>query len=227
MRRRMVQSSIASLKYEGVSGKEFRDMCERINSIIEHIREYYVELSDMLSVMSVPQIQQIKRNLRGILKSEHIDRLVLYGRGKLPLYLASAEKSLPAPVCRRLSYQAIQDLKDAQREVPVYTKTGVIPKRLDQMTPIELQQVVDPDNGIRTPSKQKTYCVSAMAAPSKVHAQAIPEGAVLPYFRALPNEDDDVIVIYGRTGIDGDGIGISIPLAQFRRLAKDIAGYGV
>lgn len=89
-----------------VSNSEF----EKIRKELKVLHQKFVisaqgfakEVAQLLVKLSTPQLQIIKHDFRGVWSADHIDRLVLYGQGKIMEHLASNRKCLPATTLRYL-----------------------------------------------------------------------------------------------------------------------------
>jgi len=162
------------------------------------------------------QLRKAKRILKPFLSADHVERLALWGRGKVPEYLATPAKSVPARQLRRLSRTARIAIESPETPVEVYRPSGTVIKALGELNPVEFDQVVDTGYGIRTPQKQRKHCIAALPAPT---TPPKPDCDVLTFHSIIPDREHGTATVYGR---DENGercrIGVTIPLSTLRKL---------
>jgi hypothetical protein len=150
---------------KGMTEEEFVGSLNRIESFLRSIRDHAAAAAKEFARMSGPQLARAKEyfNKRGLLKPRYIDRLVLFGQGHMPAYLALPETSISATLFMKLPETTRQTLQDPRFTVEVAklesTTTGS-PKIATKIKPVgelgvqELKQVLRPGVGIVPAAKQ-------------------------------------------------------------------------
>jgi hypothetical protein len=156
-----------SNEIEAMDRPEFEDAKSRISDMRTTWLKHVCELKEMFGRMSKPQLNEVKKLLKGFVSAEHIERLALCGRGELPEWIAYPAKSLPAGTCRRLSRGVRKQLSDPDIPVEVFTTRGVQHKRLGKLDAFQLAQVVDPERGIIDASAQSKRALMEKTKPEK------------------------------------------------------------
>jgi hypothetical protein len=193
------------------------DALERLEEITKTWRCNLQEVAEIVCRLDALQMRRAKEILRPFLRAEHVERLALYGRQRLPWHLAEPERSLPAAVARRLSESALREISNPEAPVEVYSEKGTRIKRLSDLNPVELSQVVDPERGIRGPKEQKKYYIAQLADTEVPAKRSAP---VLVFDSAIPDREHGCVIIYGRDqGSDSKAErGVSVPLKTLRAL---------
>jgi hypothetical protein len=152
---------------QALSDRQFEEAMRKIEDAVMDINRRALEIAEFMARMSVEQVREAKRRLRGFISMERIDRLVLFGRGMIPEYLAREAKTLPASVLRVMPRRVVDEISDPNRSVEVFTRRGVVLRSLGELNPVEFDMVVDPHKGIRAPREQRSVMVESIAQPPK------------------------------------------------------------
>jgi hypothetical protein len=128
----------------------------KLEVIFARVRECWKDASGLLARLTGPQLQEVKHRFRGVITSDHLERLAMYGQGKLSPYLALPEKTLPASLLKRLPQAILDALNNPDREVEVWRTDGkVFIKRLGQLSQMELEQVINQQGNILSADAQR------------------------------------------------------------------------
>lgn len=143
--------------------EEFLLIVGQLDTVFARALEAFIEAAPLLSRLSREQVRDVKKRYRGSISSEHIERLIEYGHGRMPKYIASKERWLAISTYRRMSQTVRDVLSDCDKVVPVYIAGGRFKEqRLVDLSVGEWKQVLDDSCGFRTLDQQRLYLISEM-----------------------------------------------------------------
>ncbi len=199
--------------------QEFRESLKELRSIFERVLTGFIEAAGLLAPMSSLQIRAVKREFRGFVTADHIDRLALLGRELISEWLAQPSRVVSASMLKR---REVRDaLNDPEKLVDFYDPGShrVLPRRVGSLNGREVAQVLTRDGKIRTPKQQQRWLQEALSAP-----KALPEPEETYVFEgARAAGDEGCVLIYGRFESDEANTrrcAVRVPLKTLRRLAK-------
>lgn len=143
--------------------KEFDNILKQLEQVFSRAMAAFIDAAPILAKLSREQVRDVKRRYRGSISSEHIERLIEYGHGRLPKYLAMTERWLAISIYRRMP-QTVRDLlDDADKVVTVYIAGGRFKElRLADLNVLEWKQVLDDSSGFRTLDQQRLYLIDEL-----------------------------------------------------------------
>jgi hypothetical protein len=186
---------------------EFQEALKRIRDLAGAIRKNALELGVLMSRMSRPQITQVKEVLRGIIGRDHLDRIMLYGKGVIAEYFAVNPKSLPASVFRKLPEQTLKRLNNPTQPIEVLTQSGVKAKTPATMTAIELARAIDVSTGKIRPVKDQRLAL-APEIPDAIKPSDLEDAEEFEKMGPVGN----MVLIVGK-----EGSRIKVPFATIKR----------
>jgi hypothetical protein len=133
---------------------EFKEAVKKIWEFINKIRENRSELAKLFGAMSKPQLSTAKREFKGVLKADEIERLAMGGRGKIAPHLYLPERTLPANLIKQLSKPVLDFLNNPSNTINLWTCHGVKIKTVGQLNPFELNQITDKKKILDDPEDQ-------------------------------------------------------------------------
>ncbi|MBD3408406.1 MAG: hypothetical protein GF411_19945 [Candidatus Lokiarchaeota archaeon] len=211
-----------------MSDDEFQQVLIELDAIIEDIVDKMLSMATYLGRMSKPQIKEVCQRYKGTISADHIKRIALFGRGMIKEYMARPEKYIYATELQRYSDKARQDVADPERVVEVLTihgrKSEVSNKKLCELTPVQMINVVDPIYGIRTVKQQEKVFVSNIKKACKRQKRTPSDEEIKSflYASAEPSEDGKFIVIRGHEGDCVPVMKIEIPASTIKDILSSI-----
>ena len=206
----------------------FTDALKELKTLFQNLREFWNQTAqkaaDLLGKMSHDQLASAKTELRPYIRADALERLALFGRGRIPFYLADPTHGLlTASDLRRLSPKAREAIADGERKVEVLcmkgTEASVIVKSLRTLTPMEAEQVIDPDTGIVPPAKQRERMVSGL----KSLAVTTPKGEYLEFDGAKLSDDAKTLYLFFRREeepVNSQSVRCKAPLSSLKGFVK-------
>lgn len=190
-------SEVAEVVY---TEKEFAKILERIDELVDTIAESLIEMSQYFARMSHAQFTIVRERLsrRRVLTKDWIERIRLFGQGRIPEVLARLPKGPAAGLLKRASTnapEAIKSLGDPKRVFNIVTSSGTAHKTVEEMNAKEFGQLIDPQKGIRSATEQKKALLSKMSKSKDIEqsTKSIERGAV--DYENLYRDGDFVYVV--------------------------------
>ncbi len=194
-----------TVEAEGVDEVVFDQLLKDLESFLVRTIKEMKELAGRLAQCSHVQIERAKKVLKrvGGWQKDHIERLVLMGRGEMAEHLAAPEQSIRASTFKLLPATAKQALNDPKQIFEVYIGTGrVLRKTVPQMTALQIRALVDIKKGILTPRQQKNR-----QPPARLKLQKPPKEDNIEALDRLYRKDADNVYVCGEHGasVECDG----------------------
>jgi len=184
---------------ERASEAEMEKVMAKLDMVFARLRTVWVEASDLLARLTGPQMDQVKRRFRGIVRADHLDRLAMFGRREIGEHLAIPERSVRASLLRRLPAATLAALNDPDREVEVWSADGhVFAKRLCTLCDYEFDQVVDEHGKIRSADAQRRRLLAANARPAAADGEHL-------IFEGLTIAENGLATLWWRSPEDEPG----------------------
>lgn len=143
-----------------MSDPEFIELLAQLDAIFARALDAFVEAAPLLASLSRVQLKKVKQRYRGAISSEHIERLVEFGNGKMPQYLAKSERWIKVSTWRRMTPVVKATLSDENKLVDVYRPSDKPRERaLKDLTPVEWNMVLDEKKGLRPVAEQRQYMI--------------------------------------------------------------------
>ena len=196
-----VQGMQTTAVVKGVTAEDLKAIMGKLDVIFQRIREAWKDAAGLLSRLSGPQMDEVKRRFRGIVTADHLERLAMMGKGELAPHLALPEKiGLPASFLRRLPESTLEVLNNPNREAEVWRPDGkVFTRRIGQMSQMELAQVVGKRGEVlKADAQRRRYLSMARQPVENLKADAL-------IFDGLTLGENGEAVMYWRHDEDDPG----------------------
>jgi hypothetical protein len=187
---------------------QFRKTLTRLDGLFQTVGKSLKEIASILAECSRPQLLEVKRRFRNSISSDQIERLALFGQGKVSWHLAEAQRGITASVLRRLPAPTMKVVNSPNNVIEVLTDRGVRRKMVTEVNAYEWQRVIDDEGSICTPEQQSARLLKPAAAAPTPSVQLDVEEFESVGKSVHPN----CVLIVGRRGSK-----IEIPLATLKK----------
>ena len=134
---------------------EFEKLRSQFVGVVKACSDKLLQSAHLLARMSRYHLSLVKKDCKGILSADHIDRLALYGQNKIPLHFAQKVTTLRASLLRRLPAETKKLVSNPDSEISLWSEKGVYSKRVKNLTKYDWGRVLDRNCNIQSPTAQQ------------------------------------------------------------------------